>query len=179
MCVTVTSGACASSSGSRRLGRRGARQPPLALASSSDPTARGPQRGRTSAGHLAALPILTELGARFADAGHELALVGGPVRDALLGRTPPDLDFTTDAPPDADRARCCAAWGDAHWDIGREFGTIGARKGGTVVVEVTTYRTETYDPTSRKPEVAFGDTLEGDLVRRDFTVNAMACGCRR
>ncbi|GCE77832.1 CCA tRNA nucleotidyltransferase [Cellulomonas biazotea] len=122
-----------------------------------------------------------ELGELFRAAGHELALVGGPVRDAFLGRLSADLDFTTSATPDETEA-ILARWGDAHWDIGREFGTIGARrmpggrKGSTkdVVVEVTTYRTDAYDPTSRKPEVVFGDSLEGDLSRRDFTVNAMA-----
>jgi poly(A) polymerase len=90
----------------------------------------------------------------------------------VLGRTSPDLDFTTDARPD-DTQRLLARWGDAHWDIGKEFGTIGARR-GEVIVEVTTYRSEAYDPTSRKPQVVFGDTLAGDLRRRDFTVNAMA-----
>nr|WP_197722570.1 CCA tRNA nucleotidyltransferase [Cellulomonas fimi] len=122
-----------------------------------------------------------ELGELFRAAGHELALVGGPVRDAFLGRLSADLDFTTSATPDETEA-ILARWGDAHWDIGKEFGTIGARRmpGGRrgaerdVVVEVTTYRTDAYDPSSRKPEVVFGDTLEGDLSRRDFTVNAMA-----
>jgi poly(A) polymerase len=117
-------------------------------------------------------PVLDDLGARFAHAGHELSLVGGPVRDALLGRPITDLDLTTDARPDQ-TVRLLRAWGDAHWEIGREFGTIGARR-GEHVVEVTTYRSETYDPASRKPEVMFGDTLDGDLSRRDFTVNAMA-----
>ncbi|HEY6793325.1 MAG TPA: CCA tRNA nucleotidyltransferase [Kineosporiaceae bacterium] len=117
-------------------------------------------------------PVVLELGTRFARAGHELALVGGPVRDAVLGRPAPDLDFATDARPDATQ-RLLAGWGDAHWDIGKEYGTIGARR-GDVIVEVTTYRSERYDSSSRKPEVAFGDTLEGDLRRRDFTVNAMA-----
>jgi poly(A) polymerase len=117
-------------------------------------------------------PAVAELGKLFADAGLELALVGGPVRDAVLGRTSPDLDFTTDARPDVTQ-RLVAQWGHAHWDIGKQYGTIGARR-GDVVVEVTTYRSEQYDPASRKPEVAFGDTLEGDLRRRDFTVNAMA-----
>jgi poly(A) polymerase len=116
--------------------------------------------------------VLDDLGARFADAGHELALVGGPVRDALLGRPITDLDLATDARPDR-TVKLLRAWGDAHWEIGREFGTIGARR-GDVVVEVTTYRSEQYDPASRKPEVRFGDTLTGDLSRRDFTVNAMA-----
>src|SRR5699024_11250318 len=82
------------------------------------------------------------------------------------------LDFATSARPD-ETERLLAAWADAHWDMGREFGTIGARKGDTVV-EVTTYRTEVYDPQSRKPEVAYGDSLDGDLSRRDFTVNSMA-----
>ncbi len=119
-------------------------------------------------------PLALELGRLFADAGHELALVGGPVRDAFLGRLAdlPDLDFATSARPDATQA-LLARWGDAHWDVGKEYGTIGAKRGETVV-EVTTYRADTYDPTSRKPRVAFGDSLEGDLHRRDLTVNAMA-----
>ena len=126
-------------------------------------------------------PDALDLGTRFRAAGYELALVGGPVRDAFLGRPSHDLDLTTSATPD-EAEPLVAAWGDAHWDIGREFGTIGARRfagrhgagSQDVVVEVTTYRTDAYDPTSRKPLVAFGDTLEGDLSRRDFTVNAMA-----
>ncbi|HET7303723.1 MAG TPA: CCA tRNA nucleotidyltransferase [Segeticoccus sp.] len=118
------------------------------------------------------IPVLTELGERFAAAGHELALVGGPVRDAFLGRESPDLDFTTDARPEQTE-RVLKGWGDAQWDVGRAFGTIGARSGSTIV-EVTTYRSDAYDRTSRKPEVAYGDSLEEDLVRRDFTVNAMA-----
>ncbi len=117
-------------------------------------------------------PAVTELGELFAAAGYRLALVGGPVRDAALGRPSPDLDFTTDARPD-DTQRLLEQWGDTQWDIGKAFGTIGARK-GAAIVEITTYRTERYDADSRKPEVAFGDTLAGDLVRRDFTVNAMA-----
>ena len=118
------------------------------------------------------LPLLQELGGRFEAGGHELALVGGPVRDAFLGRTSPDLDFTTDADPDEILA-VVVGWADAHWEIGREFGTIGVRK-GTHLIEITTYRADVYDRTSRKPEVMFGETLEADLVRRDFTVNAMA-----
>jgi poly(A) polymerase len=123
-------------------------------------------------------PAATELGETFAAAGHELALVGGPVRDAFLGRASADLDFATSASPD-ETQRLLARWGDAHWDIGKEFGTIGARRFGSgglddVVVEVTTYRTDEYDAASRKPVVAFGDSLDGDLSRRDFTVNAMA-----
>jgi poly(A) polymerase len=117
-------------------------------------------------------PAVGELGRLFTAAGFELALVGGPVRDAVLGRRSPDLDFATSALPD-DTQRLLRRWGDAHWDIGKAYGTIGARR-GDLVVEVTTYRSDRYDPDSRKPEVAFGDTLEGDLRRRDFTVNAMA-----
>jgi poly(A) polymerase len=117
-------------------------------------------------------PLLEDLGSRFARAGHRLALVGGPVRDALLGRDSLDLDFTTDARPEQ-TVPLLRAWGDTYWEIGREFGTIGARKGNHVV-EVTTFRSDSYVAASRKPEVQFGDTLEGDLLRRDFTVNAMA-----
>jgi poly(A) polymerase len=128
---------------------------------------------RRLAGALVGLdPAVADLGRRFAAAGHRLALVGGPVRDAVLGRTAPDLDFTTDARPEQTQT-LLRSWGDADWDIGKAFGTIGARR-ADVVVEITTYRTERYDPQSRKPEVAYGDSLEGDLLRRDFTVNAMA-----
>ncbi|CAN5354185.1 CCA tRNA nucleotidyltransferase [soil metagenome] len=117
--------------------------------------------------------VLDGLGSLFAAAGHSLHLVGGPVRDAMLGRSHHDLDFTTSARPEETEA-LLRRWGDGGlWDMGRDFGTIGARRGDWVV-EVTTYRSETYDPASRKPEVAFGDTLAGDLGRRDFTVNAMA-----
>jgi poly(A) polymerase len=117
-------------------------------------------------------PVIDELGALFAGAGEELALVGGPVRDAMLGRLQDDLDFTTSARPEVTE-RLVAGWADAVWDMGRAFGTIGCRK-GPWQVEITTYRSETYDPTSRKPDVDFGDSLGGDLGRRDFTVNAMA-----
>jgi poly(A) polymerase len=117
---------------------------------------------------------LIEVGERFAAAGYEIALVGGPVRDVLLGRFGPDhdLDFTTNARP-TKILDILEGWADAIWDVGIKFGTVGARKNGREL-EITTYRTETYDPTSRKPEVEFGDSLEGDLHRRDFTVNAMA-----
>jgi len=121
---------------------------------------------------LAAEPALLSLAQSFQQAGHELALVGGPVRDAFLGRPVNDLDFATSARPD-DIVRILAPVADAHWDIGRAFGTIGARL-GDLTVEITTYRSDSYDSESRKPEVAFGDTLEGDLGRRDFTINAMA-----
>ncbi|WP_439937682.1 CCA tRNA nucleotidyltransferase [Nocardia sp. N13] len=116
--------------------------------------------------------VIDELGARFAEAGEELALVGGPVRDAMIGRLQNDLDFTTSARPETTE-RLLSGWADAVWDMGRAFGTIGCRK-GPWQVEITTYRSESYDPTSRKPDVDFGDTLEGDLGRRDFTVNSMA-----
>ncbi len=143
----------------------------------ADPGALAALRRRALTEFARIAPAALELGKAFAAAGHELALVGGPVRDAFLGRDTHDLDFATSARPDETEA-ILAAWGDAHWDIGREWGTIGARRFGTggddVVVEVTTYRSDRYDPDSRKPEVAFGDSLEGDLSRRDFTVNAMA-----
>ncbi|MGZ4490646.1 MAG: CCA tRNA nucleotidyltransferase [Nocardioidaceae bacterium] len=117
-------------------------------------------------------PVIDELGARFEQAGEHIALVGGPVRDALLGRLHNDLDFTTSARPGTTE-RLLKGWADATWDVGRAFGTIGARK-GDYDIEITTYRSETYDATSRKPEVDYGDSLDGDLGRRDFTVNAMA-----
>ena len=120
-----------------------------------------------------ALPAqIHELGQLFEDAGHELALVGGPVRDAILGRSSTDLDFTTSARPDQTEA-ILTQWGGALWDMGRDFGTLGAQRDG-ITVEITTYRTEQYDPSSRKPTVAYGDTIDGDLSRRDFSVNAMA-----
>jgi len=117
-------------------------------------------------------PVIDELGERFSAAGHELALVGGPVRDAMLGRLQNDLDFTTSARPD-ETERLVKGWAEGIWDLGRSFGTIGVRKGDWQI-EITTYRSESYDPDSRKPEVDFGDNIEGDLGRRDFTVNAMA-----
>ena len=121
---------------------------------------------------LRVAPVADELAARFTAAGHALFLVGGSVRDALLGRLGNDLDFTTDARPDA-IAAILRGWADAVWDTGIAFGTIGASKGG-IQCEITTYRADRYDRVSRNPEVAFGDTVEGDLARRDFTVNAMA-----
>ena len=117
-------------------------------------------------------PVAGELAGRFAAAGHSLYLVGGSVRDALLGRLGNDLDFTTDARPEEVQP-ILARWTDAVWDIGIAFGTIGASKGG-VTVEVTTFRADSYDRVSRNPEVRFGDSIVDDLVRRDFTVNAMA-----
>lgn len=121
---------------------------------------------------IVAAPAVRALAAAFADAGHEFALVGGPVRDALLGRPVTDLDFTTSARPDETRA-ILEGLTKQIWDVGRDFGTIAAKLHGETV-EVTTYRADTYRDDSRKPEVAFGDTIEGDLVRRDFTINALA-----
>ncbi len=132
---------------------------------------------RRAAAELAPISgLLTAIGDRFAASGHALALVGGPVRDALLGRLSRegavDLDFTTDARPEAVLA-LLDGWAETTWDVGIRFGTIGARVHGREV-EITTYRAESYDPDSRKPEVDFGHTLEGDLARRDFTINSMA-----
>ncbi|WP_104160011.1 CCA tRNA nucleotidyltransferase [Arthrobacter sp. ZGTC212] len=116
--------------------------------------------------------VVGDLGQLFHDAGYELSLVGGPVRDLFLGRVSPDLDFTTNARPD-DIISVIRRWCDTYWEIGRAFGTIGMRKAG-FQIEITTYRADAYDPDSRKPAVAFGDKLEDDLFRRDFTMNAMA-----
>ena len=121
---------------------------------------------------LASSAPISRLAEAFARAGHELALVGGPVRDAFLGRAVNDLDFTTSASP-TEILAIVKPISSTQWDIGREFGTIGARVLGEKV-EITTYRADSYDGDTRKPTVEFGDTLEGDLVRRDFTVNAMA-----
>ncbi len=117
-------------------------------------------------------PVIDSLGEVFARSGFELALVGGPVRDAMLGRPHNDLDFTTSARPE-ETEKILRTWGEALWDMGRDFGTIGTRK-GPWQVEVTTYRSEAYEADSRKPSVAYGTSLADDLVRRDFTVNAMA-----
>ncbi len=128
--------------------------------------------GLARLGALAENPVVRTLAAAFAEEGFDLAVVGGPVRDALLGRETHDLDFTTDARPD-DIFRIVTPISTAQWDIGREFGTIGARVRGEQV-EITTYRADSYDGRTRKPTVEFGDTIEEDLGRRDFTVNAMA-----
>jgi poly(A) polymerase len=117
-------------------------------------------------------PVLGELGSAFAAAGHEIYLVGGSVRDALLGRLSTDLDFTTDARPEQVQ-KIVRPFADAIWDTGIEFGTVGVGKDENRL-EITTYRADTYDKVSRNPEVRFGDRLEDDLVRRDFTANAMA-----
>ena len=117
-------------------------------------------------------PLASSLAQSFAAQGFRLALVGGPVRDALLGRLGNDLDFTTDARPEITK-KILQGWAENVWDTGIEFGTVAGKRGDTTV-EVTTYRTESYDPDSRKPEVEYGDSIEGDLSRRDFTVNSMA-----
>ncbi|MFC5676639.1 CCA tRNA nucleotidyltransferase [Aeromicrobium endophyticum] len=135
------------------------------------PSLTADRRARIDA-ELEAHPFLAELGALFEAAGHELAIVGGPVRDAVLGRPGNDWDFATSARPD-DIERIAAGWADAIWDVGRDFGTIGLRKRDHQL-EITTYRTDAYDEGSRKPDVQFGDSLDGDLSRRDFAVNAMA-----
>jgi poly(A) polymerase len=121
-------------------------------------------------------PVVDRLAALFTRAGHALFLVGGSVRDALLGRLGHDLDFTTSARPD-DIEALLRKFARAVWTIGKEYGTVGCRVSdgsGTWVIEVTTFRSDAYPDDSRKPEVVFGDTVEGDLARRDFTVNAMA-----
>jgi poly(A) polymerase len=117
-------------------------------------------------------PVALDLGNRFAEAGFELALVGGWVRDAILRRPGADLDFTTNANPDQTIA-ILKGWAETIWDVGINFGTVGAVRHGEQL-EITTYRAESYDPDSRKPEVAFGQSLTDDLLRRDFTINAMA-----
>lgn len=125
---------------------------------------------------LTRLPVVARLGETFAAGGFSLYVVGGPVRDALLGEASEDLDFTTNARPD-DIERLLRRLNHATWDMGRDFGTIGTmlRDGEKAWrIEVTTHRADAYEPGTRKPIVAFGDAIEPDLVRRDFTVNAMA-----
>jgi poly(A) polymerase len=131
-------------------------------------------RGRvTNPGELVPLPPgALALGSAFAQAGHELHLVGGPVRDALLGRPCDDLDFATDARPEQ-VLEIVGGLASATWTTGIEFGTVGAQVDG-VRCEITTYRADRYDRMSRNPEVAYGTSLEDDLRRRDFTMNAMA-----
>ncbi|MEN9711435.1 MAG: hypothetical protein RL441_1427 [Actinomycetota bacterium] len=127
--------------------------------SSSKPNAQIPQ-------------VALDLGNRFAESGFELALVGGWVRDAILRRGEADLDFTTNATPEQTIA-VLKGWAETIWDVGIAFGTVGALRHGEQL-EITTYRAESYDPDSRKPEVAYGQSLTDDLLRRDFTINAMA-----
>lgn len=128
----------------------------------------------------AAIPLINasiSLGREYQSRGYELALVGGPVRDLLLGRVPKDLDMTSNARPD-ESSRILMPWGDGYWEVGRKYGTIGARRHlpGNIDadVEVTTYRSDSYNRGSRKPRVEWGSSLEDDLKRRDMTINAMA-----
>lgn len=121
---------------------------------------------------LRVAPVAVELGERFASAGYSLHLVGGSVRDAMLGRLGDDLDFTTDAPPERVQG-LLEGWAEATWDTGIAFGTVGAQRKG-FRLEITTYRAEAYDRASRHPVVSYGDSLSDDLARRDFAVNAMA-----
>ena len=121
---------------------------------------------------LASTPQLGQLAERMVAAGHEVALVGGSVRDAIRSGSASDLDLATSARP-RDVLRLLEGWADAVWDVGIDFGTIGARRSGHHF-EITTYRSDAYDRLSRKPDVAYGDSLAEDLHRRDFTINAMA-----
>src|SRR5579875_3863387 len=132
-----------------------------------------PEQRQAAAKLLAAVTRpLAGLAALFTRQGHELALVGGPVRDVFLRRQPGDLDLTTDASPEQ-VLELTADWADSSWPVGIEFGTVGLRKGDSKL-EITTYRSERYQAGSRKPDVRYAATLEEDLGRRDFTVNAMA-----
>ncbi|MEU8958926.1 CCA tRNA nucleotidyltransferase [Streptomyces sp. NPDC048518] len=149
-------------------------------ANEDNPSALSQVQRRAVSELLRVSPVADDLARRFQEAGFSLALVGGSVRDALLGRLGNDLDFTTDARPE-DVLKIVRPWADAVWEVGIAFGTVGCQKEARVgdveqsfQVEVTTYRSEAYDRTSRKPEVSYGDSIEQDLVRRDFTVNAMA-----
>ena len=117
-------------------------------------------------------PLAGTLAQAFKAKGFTLALVGGPVRDAILGRLGNDLDFTTNAHPQETK-KILQSWAENIWEIGIAFGTVAGKRGETTV-EITTYRSEHYDPDSRKPAVEFGRDILGDLSRRDFTVNAMA-----
>ncbi|OEJ52459.1 CCA tRNA nucleotidyltransferase [Streptomyces agglomeratus] len=141
-------------------------------ANEDNPSALNQVQRRAVSELLRVSPVADDLARRFQEAGFGLALVGGSVRDALLGRLGNDLDFTTDARPD-DVLKIVRPWADSVWEVGIAFGTVGCQKAG-YQIEVTTYRSEAYDRTSRKPEVSYGDSIEEDLVRRDFTVNAMA-----
>jgi poly(A) polymerase len=118
------------------------------------------------------VPAVAEIGRLFVRHGHELALVGGPVRDVFLGQRPSDLDLTTDATPEQ-VLEMTGDWADKTWTVGIAFGTVGLRRGNSIF-EITTYRSEQYGRTSRRPDVRYGRSLEEDLSRRDFTINAMA-----
>jgi poly(A) polymerase len=127
----------------------------------------------TSPGDLVPVPSAADdLGRLFGRAGHELHLVGGTVRDALLGRPATDLDFATDARPDRVLTIVADA-AEATWTTGIEFGTVGVQFQGSRC-EITTFRADRYNRVSRNPVVRYGDSLETDLLRRDFTMNAMA-----
>jgi poly(A) polymerase len=141
-------------------------------ANDDNPSALSQVQHRAVSELLRVSPVADDLARRFQEAGFSLALVGGSVRDALLGRLGNDLDFTTDARPEV-VLKLVRPWADAVWEVGIAFGTIGCQK-DDYLIEVTTYRSEAYDRTSRKPEVSYGHSIEEDLVRRDFTVNAMA-----
>jgi poly(A) polymerase len=128
---------------------------------------------QTPSGAVLDVPsVAKELGLRFADAGQELYLVGGSVRDLVLGRSSPDLDFATSAHPD-ETTRILRNWAERRYLVGVRFGTVGALKDGNLL-EITTFRQEVYAEEHRKPSVTFGDDVETDLARRDFTINAMA-----
>ena len=165
--------------------------PPIDWPPVSSPARPRPPAGTVSALQRAAVaellrvsPVADELGARFAEAGHELHLVGGSVRDALLGRlgtlTHPETGsastVTWTSPRTPARSRCWGSWTagpTSTWDTGIDFGTVGVAQAG-LRLEITTFRSDQYDGLSRNPAVTYGDTLEGDLLRRDFAVNAMA-----
>ena len=139
----------------------------------SSPTTALSDAQRRAVGELLRVsPVADDLAGRFQQAGFKLALVGGSVRDALLGRLGNDLDFTTDARPEQVR-ELLSGWAETIWDTGIQFGTLGAFRHGTAV-EITTFRADSYDRVGRNPDVDFGDSLAGDLGRRDFTVNSMA-----
>ena len=131
-----------------------------------------PEQAKAAANLITLPKAAVDLARAFRAAGFRLALVGGPVRDALLGRNGNDLDFTTDARPE-ESMKILKGWTDATWDTGIAYGTVAGKK-GDVTAEITTFRKDSYSEKSRKPEVEYGDSLEGDLRRRDFTVNAMA-----
>ncbi len=121
---------------------------------------------------LRAMPDVMELAILFRAAGFEFAIVGGSVRDLILDRPISDLDFTTNATPQQ-ISEIVTTWADVVWDVGIAFGTVGLRR-NDFKAEITTYRSEIYRDDSRKPEVSFGSTLDADLIRRDFTINALA-----
>ena len=123
-------------------------------------------------GALQAMPDVMDLATKFAVAGYEFSIVGGSVRDLLLERQITDFDFTTNATPEQ-ISEVVTPWADTVWDVGIAFGTVGVRR-NNFQAEITTYRSEIYRDESRKPEVSFGSSLDADLIRRDFTINALA-----